>query len=70
MTAKRPFWVRVKGFVRLRPLLATLAILLLHISSTDRTIDGTIDRLIQFVMAYVAMYAALKPNVEVRLSAR
>ena len=52
----------VRRFVRLRPLAVTMAMMLIHIASRDRTLDGTIDRLIQFAMAYVLVAWAMKPN--------
>lgn len=44
----------------LRPLAMTAAIMMIHIGSTDRTLDGTIDRLIQFAVAYTLMVWAMK----------
>ena len=57
MKDKRPFWVRVKGFVRLRPLGVVLAMILIHVGSRDATLHGFLDRLVQTVAAYVVLCA-------------
>jgi hypothetical protein len=38
--------------------------LLLHIASKDRTLDGAIDRVIQFAFAYALVAWAMRPNAE------
>jgi len=53
---------KLERFVRLRPLAVTFAMMLIHIASKDRTLDGTIDRVIQFVFAYALVAWAMKPN--------
>jgi hypothetical protein len=56
--------VALKRLVRLRPLAVTMAMLLLHIASKDRTLDGAIDRVIQFAFAYALVAWAMRPNAE------
>jgi hypothetical protein len=53
----------VRRMVRLRPLAVTLAMMMIHIASQDRTLTGTINRVIQFAIAYALVAWAMKPNI-------
>ena len=60
---------KVRGFVRFRPLMATVAVLMMLVASRETTWGGFVDRLIQFVCAYIAFAFAIppdKPNNAVR----
>ena len=54
---------KLERLVRLRPLAVTMAMMLIHIASTERTLDGAIDRVIQFAFAYALVAWAMKPNI-------
>ena len=54
--------VALKRMVRLRPFAMTLAIIMIHIASKDRTLEGTLDRVVQFAFAYALVAWAMQPN--------
>ena len=51
-----------KRMVWLRPLAVTFAMLLMHVASKEKTVEGAIDRIIQCAMAYALVAWAMKPN--------
>ena len=54
--------VALKRMVRLRPFAMTLAMMMIHNASKDRTLEGTLDRVVQFAFAYALVAWAMQPN--------
>ena len=64
MKGKRPFWVRVKGFVRCRPTLMAVGALLISQGAVNRGAGwgDVAERVVQFVLGCVAFHIATDPR--------